>query len=61
MPFTFYRLQQAAVKMPYTIIGITLLLLAVLISFLKLPKVDTIAAGSSLASNVALCMIHKGG
>jgi FHS family L-fucose permease-like MFS transporter len=37
-----YRQQQAAsVKMPYTVIGITLLLLAVLIAFSKLPKVET--------------------
>jgi len=35
-----YRVQQAAsVKMPYTVIGIALLLLAVLIGFSKLPKV----------------------
>ena len=39
-----YRLQQAAsVKMPYTVIGITLLLLAVLIGFSKLPKVEITA------------------
>ncbi|MGA9242072.1 MAG: sugar MFS transporter [Silvibacterium sp.] len=35
-----YRVQQAAsVKLPYTVIGIALLLLAVLIGFSKLPKV----------------------
>ena len=34
-----YRVQQAAsVKMPYTVIGIALLLLAVLIGISKLPK-----------------------
>ena len=37
-----YRLQQAAsVKMPYTVIGITLLLLALLIGTSKLPTIDT--------------------
>ncbi|MBV8437184.1 MAG: sugar MFS transporter [Silvibacterium sp.] len=37
-----YRLQQAAsVKIPYTVIGIALLLLALLIGFSKLPKVET--------------------
>jgi FHS family L-fucose permease-like MFS transporter len=36
-----YRVQQAAsVKMPYTVIGIALLLLAVLIGFSKLPKLN---------------------
>ena len=39
-----YRLQQAAsVKMPYTVIGIALLLLAVLIGFSKLPKIEMAA------------------
>jgi FHS family L-fucose permease-like MFS transporter len=37
-----YRIQQAAsVKMPYTVIGIALLLLAVLIGTSKLPKIET--------------------
>src|ERR1700739_3235888 len=37
-----YRVQQAAsVKMPYTVIGIALLLLASLIGVFKLPKIET--------------------
>ncbi len=37
-----YRIQQAAsVKMPYTVIGVALLLLAVLISTSKLPTIET--------------------
>src|SRR5271166_1383580 len=37
-----YRVQQAAsVKMPYTVIAVALLLLAVLISLSKLPKIET--------------------
>ncbi len=37
-----YRIQQAAsVKMPYTVIGVALLLLAVLIGASKLPKIET--------------------
>jgi FHS family L-fucose permease-like MFS transporter len=40
-----YRVQQAAsVKMPYTIIGIALLLLAVLIGISRLPKIETVAS-----------------
>src|SRR5271163_4506341 len=40
-----YRVQQASsVKMPYTIIGIALLLLAVLIGISKLPKIETAAS-----------------
>jgi len=40
-----YRVQQAAsVKMPYIVIGITLLLLAVLIATSKLPKIDHVEA-----------------
>jgi MFS transporter, FHS family, L-fucose permease len=36
-----YRVQQASsVKMPYTVIGVALLLLAVLIGFSKLPKIE---------------------
>src|SRR5215472_14773583 len=42
-----YRVQQAAsVKMPYTVIGIALVLLAMLIGFTKLPRVET---GTSIA------------
>ena len=42
-----YRVQQAAsVKLPYTVIGVALLLLAVLIAFSKLPKVTEDAASS---------------
>ena len=40
-----YRVQQAAsVKLPYTVIGVALLLLAVLIGFSRLPKVTEDAA-----------------
>jgi MFS transporter, FHS family, L-fucose permease len=40
-----YRVQQAgSVKMPYTVIGIALLLLAVLIGISKLPKIETAAS-----------------
>jgi FHS family L-fucose permease-like MFS transporter len=40
-----YRVQQAAsVKMPYTIIGIALVLLAVLIGISKLPRIETAAS-----------------
>jgi FHS family L-fucose permease-like MFS transporter len=40
-----YRVQQAAsVKMPYTVIGIALLSLAVLIGISRLPKIETTAA-----------------
>jgi MFS transporter, FHS family, L-fucose permease len=39
-----YRVQQAAsVKLPYTVIGIALVLLAVLIGAFKLPKIETAA------------------
>src|SRR5499425_1005962 len=39
-----YRIQQAAtVKVPYTVIGIALVLLAVLIGTFKLPKIETAA------------------
>jgi FHS family L-fucose permease-like MFS transporter len=39
-----YRVQEAAsVKMPYTVIGVALLLLAVLIGTFKLPKIETAA------------------
>jgi FHS family L-fucose permease-like MFS transporter len=41
-----YRVQQAAsVKMPYTVIAITLLLLAILIATSKLPKIETANQG----------------
>jgi FHS family L-fucose permease-like MFS transporter len=41
-----YRVQQAAsVKMPYTVICVALLLLAVLIATSKLPKIETAARG----------------
>jgi FHS family L-fucose permease-like MFS transporter len=37
-----YRVQQAAsVKLPYTVIGVALVLLAILIGTFKLPKIDT--------------------
>ena len=40
-----YRVQQAgSVKMPYTVIGIALLLLAVLIAVSRLPKIETVAS-----------------
>src|SRR5581483_9835605 len=40
-----YRVHQAAsVKLPYTVIGIALLLLAVLIGLSKLPKIETAAS-----------------
>ena len=39
-----YRVQQAdTVKLPYTVIGVTLLLLAILIGTFKLPKIETAA------------------
>src|SRR6201984_1461376 len=39
-----YRVQQAAsVKMPYTVIGVALILLAVVIGTFKLPKIETAA------------------
>src|SRR5437879_5839707 len=39
-----YRVEQAAsVKMPYTVIGVALLLLAILIGTFKLPKIETAA------------------
>jgi MFS transporter, FHS family, L-fucose permease len=40
-----YRVQQAgSVKMPYTVIGFALLLLAVLIGISRLPKIETVAS-----------------
>jgi FHS family L-fucose permease-like MFS transporter len=42
-----YRVQQAAsVKMPYTVIGIALVLLAVLIRFTKLPRIESATSRS---------------
>jgi FHS family L-fucose permease-like MFS transporter len=42
----FYRVQQAAsVKMPYTVIGVALLLLAILIGTSKLPKIESASYG----------------
>src|SRR5205807_8425328 len=39
-----YRVEQAAsVKMPYTVIGVALVLLAVLIGSFRLPKIETAA------------------
>jgi FHS family L-fucose permease-like MFS transporter len=47
-----YRVQQAAsVKMPYTAIGIALLLLAVLIGISRLPKIETAAARPGAKAN----------
>jgi FHS family L-fucose permease-like MFS transporter len=47
-----YRVQQASsVKMPYTVIGIALLLLAVLISFSRLPKVEEATTRSGQKTN----------
>jgi FHS family L-fucose permease-like MFS transporter len=41
-----YRVQEAAsVRMPYTVIGITLVLLAVVIGTFKLPKIETATPG----------------
>jgi FHS family L-fucose permease-like MFS transporter len=42
-----YRVQEAAsVKMPYTVISVALVLLAILIGTFKLPKIDSAGAGS---------------
>src|SRR5271156_4982843 len=47
-----YRVQQAAsVKMPYAVIGVALLLLAVLIGFSKLPKVEEATTGAGEKGN----------
>jgi MFS transporter, FHS family, L-fucose permease len=47
-----YRIQQAAsVKMPYTVVGIALILLAVLIGTARLPKVETTSSGNGGALN----------
>src|SRR5215475_3069113 len=47
-----YRVQQAAsVKLPYTVIGVVLILLAVLISLSKLPRIETAASRSADRGN----------
>src|SRR5215471_18853293 len=47
-----YRVQEAAsVKLPYTVIGIALLLLAVLIGTSKLPRIEAEASGSGDKTN----------
>jgi FHS family L-fucose permease-like MFS transporter len=47
-----YRVQQAAsVKIPYTVIAVALVLLAIVIGTFKLPKVDTAASRSDERSN----------
>src|ERR1700733_7467895 len=47
-----YRVQQAAsVKLPYTVIGIALLLLAVLIGISRLPKIETVASRTGEKAN----------
>jgi MFS transporter, FHS family, L-fucose permease len=47
-----YRVQQAAsVKLPYTVIGIALLLLAVLIGVSNLPKIESAARGPGEKAN----------
>src|ERR1700735_3523583 len=47
-----YRVQQAAsVKLPYTVIGISLLLLAVLIGISNLPKIESAARGPGENAN----------
>jgi len=47
-----YRVQQAAsVKMPYAVISIALVLLAVLIGMFKLPKIDTAATRAGETTN----------
>ena len=47
-----YRVQQASsVKMPYTVIGVALLLLAVLIGVSKLPKIEDATTGAGEKGN----------
>jgi MFS transporter, FHS family, L-fucose permease len=47
-----YRIQEAAtVKLPYTVIGIALILLAVLIGIFKLPKIETVTYDRSANLN----------
>lgn len=51
-PLHVYRVQQAAsVKMPYTVIGIALLLIAVLIGISGLPKIETAASNPGEKTN----------
>lgn len=46
-----YRIHEAAsVKMPYTVIGIALILLAILIGFSHLPKIDHAAEGEAITT-----------
>jgi MFS transporter, FHS family, L-fucose permease len=50
-----YRVQQAAsVKMPYTVISVALVLLAILIGTMKLPKIETTEAqpGETVADSI---------
>jgi FHS family L-fucose permease-like MFS transporter len=50
-----YRVQQAAsVKMPYTVISVALVLLAILIGTMKLPKIETTEAqpGGTIADSI---------
>ncbi len=47
-----YRVQQAAsVKMPYTVISVALVLLAIVIGAVKLPKIETATDGTGEKSN----------
>jgi FHS family L-fucose permease-like MFS transporter len=46
-----YRVQAASVKLPYTVIGIALLLLAVLIGISRLPKIETVASRTGERAN----------
>ena len=47
-----YRVQEAAsVKMPYTVISVALVLLAIVIGAVKLPKIETATAGTGEKSN----------
>jgi MFS transporter, FHS family, L-fucose permease len=47
-----YRVQQAgSVKMPYTVIGVALLLLAVLIAISRLPKIETVTSSPGEKTN----------
>ena len=51
-----YRVQQAAsVKMPYTVISIALVLLAILIGTFTLPKIETEKPGSEENVNDSIC------
>ncbi len=51
-----YRVQEAAtVKMPYTVIGVALVLLAVLIGTFKLPKIETASYRRGEKVNDSIC------